>query len=71
MIENKDANEKIDAFVKLMVDRTLAGEPLSDEEQESTFAELYQEVKEHFTTETDFFVYLNEEFKAYATSLLE
>lgn len=71
MIGNKDANAKIDAFVKLMVDRALLAEPLSDEEQENTFSELYEEVKEHFTTETDFFIYLNEELKAYATRLLK
>jgi hypothetical protein len=69
----KDKNEvqaKIDVFVKYLVDKTLSGDNLSDNVKEAMFEDLYEDVKEYFDGETDFFLFVNENLKEYASTLI-
>ena len=68
MKDEKEIQAKIDAFVKSVVDRSLAGESFTDKEQETMFEDLYQECKEHFESEQVFFLYINEQLKEYAST---
>lgn len=68
MIDKNESQQKIDAFVKNLVDKTLNGESFTDKEQETLFEDLYQECKEHFESEQVFFLYINEQLKEYAST---
>ena len=70
MKDKKDVQAKIDVFVKYLVDKTLSGDNLSDNVKEAMFEDLYEDVKEYFDGETDFFLFVNENLKEYASTLI-
>jgi hypothetical protein len=70
MKDKKEVQAKIDVFVKYLVDKTLSGDNLSDNVKEAMFEDLYEDVKEYFDGETDFFLFVNENLKEYASTLI-
>jgi|LakMenE01Jun11ns_1017448.scaffolds.fasta_scaffold9474235_2 hypothetical protein len=68
MKDENESQQKIEVFVKNLVDKSLAGESFTDKEQETLFEDLYQECKEHFESEQVFFLYINEQLKEYAST---
>lgn len=70
MKDKKEVQSKIDVFVKYLVDKTLSGDNLSDNVKEAMFEDLYEDVKEYFDGETDFFLFVNENLKEYASTLI-